>query len=116
MVAWPILAAREAGAGRVAAIVSPGRDISAGLPEGVETIEPNLPAQDAWVEHVREVAEATLFPRANSFYVGANIPGKPRVFMPYLGGIALYRAKCEEVVANGYEGFELTLAPQEAAA
>jgi cyclohexanone monooxygenase len=84
--------------------------------EGVETIEPNLPAQDAWVEHVREVAEATLFPRANSFYVGANIPGKPRVFMPYLGGIALYRAKCEEVVANGYEGFELTLAPQEAAA
>jgi cation diffusion facilitator CzcD-associated flavoprotein CzcO len=82
----------------------------------VETIEADRDAQDAWVEHVREVAEATLFPRADSFYVGANVPGKPRVFMPYLGGIANYAAVCERVAANGYEGFELVATAQEAAA
>ena len=44
----------------------------------------------------------------NSWYIGANIPGKPRVFMPYVGGVGAYRRKCDEVAANGYEGFELT--------
>ena len=50
----------------------------------------------------------TLFPSANSWYMGANIPGKPRVFMPYVGGVGAYREKCDEVAANGYEGFALT--------
>ena len=59
------------------------------------------------MSHVNEVADATLYPRANSWYVGANIPGKPRVFMPYVAGVAAYRRKCEEVAARGYEGFAL---------
>jgi cyclohexanone monooxygenase len=70
-------------------------------------IEPTLDAEESWVAHVNEVADATLYPRANSWYVGANIPGKPRVFMPYVGGVAAYRRKCDEVAANGYEGFAL---------
>jgi hypothetical protein len=49
-----------------------------------------------------------LFPLANSWYMGANIPGKPRVFMPYIGGVGPYRQKCDEVAANGYEGFILS--------
>jgi cyclohexanone monooxygenase len=68
------------------------------------SIEAGEAAQDAWVEHVNEVAHATVFPLANSWYLGANVPGKPRVFMPYIGGFATYRARCEEVAANGYEG------------
>ncbi len=77
---------------------------------GVDTIEAEPKAQDAWVAHVNEVADRTLFPQANSWYVGANIPGKPRVFMPYAGGVVPYRRKCEEVAANGYEGFRLSRA------
>ncbi len=71
------------------------------------TIEPTAAAEDAWVAHVNEVANYTLFPLANSWYVGANIPGKPRTFMPYVGGVGTYREKCDEVAARGYEGFEL---------
>ena len=66
-------------------------------------------AEDAWVEHVNTVADRTLFPRANSWYVGANIPGKPRVFMPYVGGVGPYRKRCDEIAANGYEGFTLRI-------
>ena len=75
--------------------------------EHVDTIEPDLAAQDAWVAHVNAVADMTLYPKANSWYLGANIPGKPRVFMPYVGGVGAYAQKCREVVANGYEGFEV---------
>ena len=74
---------------------------------GLATIEATPDAEDAWVAHVNEVAEATLFPRANSWYAGANIPGKPRVFMPYLGGVAAYRAHCDAVAASGYDGFSV---------
>ena len=74
---------------------------------GIETIEATEAAQDAWVEHVNELANMTLYPQANSWYLGANIPGKPRVFMPYVGGVGTYAEKCREVVANGYEGFAL---------
>ena len=70
-------------------------------------IEATAPAQEAWVAHVNEAADATLYPQANSWYMGANIPGKPRVFMPYVGGVGPYREKCDEVAANGYEGFKL---------
>jgi len=71
-------------------------------------IEATAAAETAWVDHVREVGDTTLFPLANSWYMGSNIPGKPRVFMPYIGGVGVYREKCDEVVANGYEGFTLT--------
>tara|TARA_B100000900_G_scaffold396480_1_gene395811 strand:- start:1356 stop:2984 length:1629 start_codon:yes stop_codon:yes gene_type:complete len=73
-------------------------------------IEPTLAAEDAWVVHVNEVAEGTMFtaPSCNSWYLGANIPGKPRIFMPYVGGVGEYRKKCDEVVANDYEGFVLS--------
>jgi cyclohexanone monooxygenase len=70
-------------------------------------IEATEAAQDAWVAHVAEVAQFSLFGRANSWYVGANIPGKPRVVMPYTGGQVLYRERCEAVRSAGYEGFEL---------
>jgi cyclohexanone monooxygenase len=73
---------------------------------GHERIVARREAEDAWVAHVNEVANATLYPRANSWYVGANIPGKPRVFMPYIG-FPQYVAKCNDVVAKGYEGFAL---------
>jgi cyclohexanone monooxygenase len=71
----------------------------------LDTIEATVEAQDKWVEHVAEVGNATLFPLANSWYVGANVPGKPRVFTPYLGGVAAYRQVCDKIAANGYEGF-----------
>jgi cyclohexanone monooxygenase len=71
------------------------------------SVDPTVDAEDDWVQHVHDIASFTLFPMANSWYVGANIPGKPRVFMPYIGGVAMYRQKCDDVVAKGYEGFEL---------
>ena len=75
--------------------------------QGIETAEAELDAEDAWVSHVNEVAETTLYMLANSWYLGANIPGKPRVFMPYAGGLGTYREKCEEIAGKGYEGFIL---------
>ena len=75
---------------------------------GLSLIEPQREAQDAWVEHVNEMAFRTLYPTANSWYMGANIPGKPQVFMPYIGGVGAYRVKCDEVAAKGYEGFKLS--------
>jgi cyclohexanone monooxygenase len=69
------------------------------------TIEATETAQEAWVKHVNDTADTTLFPQANSWYIGANVPGKPRVFMPYIGGD--YKVRCDEVVAKGYEGFAI---------
>jgi cyclohexanone monooxygenase len=74
---------------------------------GINRMEPDQEYEEAWVQHVNEVADKTLYPRARSWYMGANIPGKPRVFMPYVGGVGNYRQKCDEVAANGYEGFVL---------
>ena len=65
-----------------------------------------LPSE-AWGDHVQAVAATTLYPVANSWYMGANIPGKPRVFMPYVGGCGPYRKQCDEIAAHGYEGFVL---------
>ena len=76
--------------------------------DGYTAIEADTEAEQAWVAHVNELAEPTMFMHANSWYLGANIPGKPRVFMPYCGGMGTYRQRCEEVVAAGYEGFHLT--------
>ncbi|MCY4143974.1 MAG: NAD(P)/FAD-dependent oxidoreductase [Gammaproteobacteria bacterium] len=68
------------------------------------TVEAEEESQVAWVEHVNAIADKTLYPTCNSWYLGANIPGKPRVFMPHVG-FPSYVEKCEHVVANGYEGF-----------
>jgi cyclohexanone monooxygenase len=73
---------------------------------GKRRVEPTERAQDTWVEHVADVARDSLMGKANSWYVGANIPGKPRVVMPYTGGQPIYRERCDEVVKRGYEGFE----------
>ena len=59
------------------------------------------------MQHVNDCADITLYPTANSWYMGANVPGKPRVFLPYIGGVDGYRAMCDEVVERGYLGFEL---------
>ncbi|HVE26777.1 MAG TPA: cyclohexanone monooxygenase, partial [Sporichthya sp.] len=75
---------------------------------GIALVEPSVEAEDAWVEHNNQVADATLFAKADTTYTGANIEGKPRVFLPNLDLVGGYRAKCAEVAANGYEGFTLT--------
>jgi len=80
------------------------------------TIEATERAENDWVQHVNEVADTTLYPLANSWYVGANIPGKPRVFMPNLDFVGPYRAKCDEIVAGGYPGFVFAGAPEAAPA
>ncbi|MDX2169388.1 MAG: alpha/beta hydrolase fold domain-containing protein [Deltaproteobacteria bacterium] len=72
---------------------------------GLTTIEPTPTAQAGWVEHVNDFGAVTLFPLANSWYMGANVPGKPRVFLPYVGGVDRYRRVCEEVVKRDYLGF-----------
>jgi cyclohexanone monooxygenase len=79
---------------------------------GLDTIEANREAEDKWVAHVNEVAHGTLYPQANSWYMGANIPGKPQIFMPYIGGVGAYRQICNDVAAKGYEGFAMSAAEQ----
>ena len=80
--------------------------------QGLATIEAGKEAEEKWVAHVNEVAHGTLFPQANSWYMGANIPGKPRIFMPYIGGVGVYRRICDDVAAKGYKGFAMTPAEQ----
>ncbi len=75
---------------------------------GLSRIEAEPEAERAWVAHGAEVAGATLRGTCSSWYLGTNIPGKPRVFMPYIGGFPTYVQKCEEVVARGYDGFRLS--------
>ena len=80
-----------------------------------DRIEPTQSAEDEWVTHNNEVAHATLYPKANSWYMGTNIAGKPRIFMPYVGGVHTYFRKCNEIAANGYEGFEMRASDAERA-
>ena len=76
---------------------------------GLERIEARADAVDKWVAEVNEMAHKTVLPLArHSWYLGANIPGKPRVFMPYAGGMVRYRQICADVAARGYEGFQLS--------
>ncbi|WP_017537369.1 flavin-containing monooxygenase [Nocardiopsis halophila] len=77
---------------------------------GTGVVEAEPAAQRWWTDHVQEVAAATLFPRADSWYTGANVPGKPRVFLPYPGGVDVYRDVLEGVASSGYEGFRLSRA------
>jgi cyclohexanone monooxygenase len=74
----------------------------------LDRIEPTPQAETDWVSHVNQVADSTLYPLANSWYMGANIPGKPRVFMPYVGGFDRYKKHCDAIAAKGYEGFTLS--------
>lgn len=76
------------------------------MERGHRRIEAGRPDEQRWVEHVDTVAHGTLFPRADSWYNGSNVPGKPRMFMPYVGGVAAYRKICDEVVAAGYRGID----------
>ena len=76
---------------------------------GVKRVEPTTEAVDTWVKRVNDAADATLLPQAkHSWYLGANIPGKPRVFMPYAGGMARFRRICADIAAKGYEGFRFS--------
>jgi hypothetical protein len=74
---------------------------------GMKVIEPVEQAEKFWAGEVGGAANITLRSTCSSWYVGANIPGKPRVFMPYIGGLPAYIERCEAVVAKGYEGFSL---------
>ncbi|HEY2616663.1 MAG TPA: NAD(P)/FAD-dependent oxidoreductase [Acetobacteraceae bacterium] len=83
---------------------------------GLDCIEATPAAEHAWVEHGNEVAYKTLYPLANSWYMGVNIPGKPQVFMPYIGGVGAYRQTCDDIATDGYRGFSLTAQPAALAA
>jgi len=74
---------------------------------GLRRVEPTVAAEDAWVAHNSAVAGTSLRSVCGSWYIGANVPGKPRVFMPYIGGVPAYVRKCNEVAAGGYDGFAL---------
>jgi len=74
---------------------------------GKAVIEPTRAAEDAWVAHHDETAGATLIAKSNSWYLGSNVPGKPRRVLSYTGGVGTYRQKCEDVAADGYAGFEM---------
>lgn len=74
---------------------------------GVTTIEAETDAERAWTRHVEEVGDMTLYPKVDSWYVGSNVPGKPRVMYAYIGGVGAYREKCDQVAADEYEGFTL---------
>jgi len=73
--------------------------------KGQITIEADRGAENEWVEEVNKVAHRTLYPRAASWYMGANVPGKPRLFMPYVGGVGNYRVLCDEIASESYRGF-----------
>jgi cyclohexanone monooxygenase len=75
---------------------------------GLRLCEPTREAEDGWVAHADEVAGRTLRYTCSSWYLGVNIPGKPRAFMPYIGGFPRYVARCNEIATNGYEGFVLS--------
>ena len=76
--------------------------------EGLDSIEATEDATAEWIQHVQDLANETLYPTTDSWYMGANIPGKPRVFLPYIGGLHVYRKRCDEIAAAGYAGFALT--------
>lgn len=75
---------------------------------GHNRIEADAMAEAQWVAHNNDVANATLYPKANSWYMGANVPGKPRIFMPYVGGVHHYYRRCNDIAATGYPGFVMS--------
>ena len=81
---------------------------------GVNEVEATAEAERKWVAHVNDRAKETLYLKTPSYYLGAEMPGKPRVFMPYSGGVRGYRRILEKTAANGYDGLELRRAPASA--
>jgi cyclohexanone monooxygenase len=75
---------------------------------GIARVDAEEAAQVAWAHEVADLAETTLFTKANSWYMGANVPGKPRVFMMYVGGLDKYVERCETIVSEGYTGFRFS--------
>ena len=73
--------------------------------ESLDVIDATATAETGWVEYGTATSDMTLFPQVNSWYTGANVPGKPRVFLPYVGGVAAYRRVCNDVAAQDYLGF-----------
>jgi len=84
-----------------------GRCLSDLRARGITQIEPTGTAEAGWMQHCDDCAAITLHPKANSWYVGANVPGKHIGLMPYIGGVDAYRKACDEVAEKGYLGFEL---------
>ncbi len=76
--------------------------------KGVTTMEAEVDAEQAWTRHVDDAGNMTLYPKVDSWYVGSNVPGKPRVMYAYIGGVGAYREKCDQVAADDYDGFTLT--------
>ncbi|MCY4619421.1 MAG: NAD(P)/FAD-dependent oxidoreductase [Chloroflexi bacterium] len=74
----------------------------------IDVVDADPQAEVDWVQHVSDIADQTMYMLADSWYLGANIPGKPRVFMPYAGGVGPYRERCDEIAANSYEGFVMS--------
>jgi acetone monooxygenase (methyl acetate-forming) len=74
---------------------------------GLKVMEPTAEAEDAWVKHHDEIANATLLTKTNSWYMGSNVPGKPRRLLSYAGGVNTYKKACDDVKAGGYQGFAL---------
>lgn len=79
--------------------------------KGYTSIEPKPEAEAGWVQHCNELADATIYTKGDSWYLGSNIPGKPRRFLLYVAGYPLYKKACDDVVAKGYEGFQFDRAP-----
>ena len=74
---------------------------------GISSADADSQAETEWIQHVLDIADQTMYMLADSWYLGANIPGKPRVFMPYAGGVGAYRDHCDDIASKGYEGFVL---------
>jgi cation diffusion facilitator CzcD-associated flavoprotein CzcO len=104
------------GASAVQAVPLIARIVADLRERGASTIEPTPDAESAWVAENQQLAEATLFPTADTWYMGANIPGKPRVFLPNLSFVGPYRAKCDRIADNEYEGFSISTAREGATA
>ena len=75
--------------------------------KNLNVVEPTKDAEDGWVAHHDETANATLIAKTNSWYLGSNVEGKPRRVLSYCGGVGAYRQKCDEVAASGYQGFTM---------
>ena len=76
--------------------------------EDLQVVEATATAENGWVNYGAAWADLTLFPQANSWYMGANVPGKPRVCLPFVGGVGAYRRACNDVIAQDYLGFEFS--------
>jgi len=75
---------------------------------GLTEIEPTRQTQDEWVKYHDDIANATLISKTNSWYMGSNVDGKPRRLLAYIGGVGNYNRQCDELAANGYQGFAMT--------